>query len=321
MQAPAAAVARARNTWLVSTDESGTGGQKFYGFGSIWMNWERRGDFAAGFDAIRQRHRMPPNWEVKWNNLDGVTRLKVARDLVEWFFRRSWLMFHCVVFCEADVDRSFHDGSMDLARRKHFAKLLSNKMKRCAERHSDRDNFFRLWVDPIASAYAKAGEAAQIITTHTLKQIFKDSQVEVEDLQERDSKSTPSIQLCDLLLGAVMDAWQGQARKPEKLDLAKEIARHMGWTDLAADTFPKERKFNIWYFHDGKHDRAVKTRPVSLLGVVTIPVEIEVAVQPTPRGFSGRLTGRTANEEHCQEDTTNGSHWSSPPNRPRRSCA
>jgi hypothetical protein len=254
-----------RYTWLVSTDESGIGGQKYYGFGSIWMNWERRGDFHREFMEVRHRHRMSDAWEVKWSNLDGEVRRKVAMDLVDWFFRRPWLMFHCVVVRAADVDRSRHDGSFDLARRKHFAMLLTRKMKRCADLHRDRPNYFRLWVDPIASSYRKAGEATQIIATHTLKQIFKSERAVVESLQERDSKATPSIQLCDLLLGAVMDAWQGQAKKPEKLALAAEIARHLGWPDLAADTFPHERKFNIWFFHDCKGERATKTRPVKLI--------------------------------------------------------
>lgn len=262
---PAANAARARNTWLVSADESGTGGQQFYGFGSLWMNWERREEFAAKFGALRQRHLMPDHWEVKWSSLSGGMRLKVANDLVAWFFSCSWLMFHCVVFRAADVDRSFHDGDMDLARRKHFGKLLSNKMTRCAKLHPDQDNFFRVLVDPIASRYSKAGEAARTITTHSLRQTFKDAKVEVEDLREQDSKSTPSIQLCDLLLGAVMDAWQGQAHKPEKLGVAREIARHMGWVDLAADTHVSERKFNIWYFHDGTRKRDATTRPVRLL--------------------------------------------------------
>jgi hypothetical protein len=138
-------------------------------------------------------------------------------------------------------------------------------MKRCVQRHPERPNYFRLWVDPIASSYRKAGEATQIIATHTLKQMFKNERAIVESLQERDSKETPSIQLCDLFLGAVMDAWQGQARKPEKLALAAEVARHLGWPDLAADTFPDERKFNIWYFHDCKGERAVNTRAVKLI--------------------------------------------------------
>lgn len=254
-----------RYTWLVSADESGTGGQKYYGFGSIWMPWERRGDFYREFMEVRRRHGMSDEWEVKWSTLDGEVRRKVGLDLISWFFRKPWLMFHCVVIREADVDRRCHDGSIDLARRKHFAMLLTAKMKRCAKIHVDRPNFFRLWVDPIASAYRKAGEATQIIAGHTLKQAFKNERAVVEDLQERDSKVTPSIQLCDLLLGAVMSPWQGQARKPEKLAIAAEVAKHLGWPDLAADTFPHERKFNIWYFHDRKNDRAAKTRQVNLI--------------------------------------------------------
>lgn len=40
---------------------------------------------------------------------------------------------------------------------------------------------------------------------------------------------------------------------------------------------------------------------VSLVGVVPIPVEIEVAVKPTPREFSGLLNGETADEDHCRK--------------------
>src|ERR1051325_504368 len=51
--------------------------------------------------------------------------------------------------------------------------------------------------------------------------------------------------------------------------------------------------------------QAAPTRP-GVSGVVPLPVEIEVAVQPTPRGFSGLIPEGTAYEEHCQEDTASG---------------
>ena len=38
--------------WLVSCDESGFHGARFYGFGSLWMAWQRRGDFAADIQAL-----------------------------------------------------------------------------------------------------------------------------------------------------------------------------------------------------------------------------------------------------------------------------
>ena len=34
-------------SWHVACDESGVGGQKFYGFGSLWMKYQRRGDFVV----------------------------------------------------------------------------------------------------------------------------------------------------------------------------------------------------------------------------------------------------------------------------------
>lgn len=243
---------RPRSTWLVSSDESGVGGQAYYGFGSLWMPWERRGDFNGGVREIRVRHRMPQQYEIKWSNLDGHTRRAVALELVDWFFQRPWLMFHCVVVHKAAVDKTLHDGSFDLARRKHFVMLLTRKMARCAQAHPGRKNAFRIWVDPIASGYKKADEAAQIIAARELRQLFDEQHASVDSLQTHDSRETPSIQLCDLLLGAVMEAWQARATKVEKVAVAAHIAERLGWPDLRADTYPRERKFNVWYFYDGK---------------------------------------------------------------------
>lgn len=38
--------------WLISCDESGTDGARYYGFGSLWMSWDRRGDFLADLREI-----------------------------------------------------------------------------------------------------------------------------------------------------------------------------------------------------------------------------------------------------------------------------
>lgn len=32
--------------YLIYCDESGIDGQNYYGFGSLWMPWERRGDLS-----------------------------------------------------------------------------------------------------------------------------------------------------------------------------------------------------------------------------------------------------------------------------------
>lgn len=80
----------------------------------------------------------------------------------------------------------------------------------------------------------------------------------------KDSHDTLQIQLCDLLLGAVMDAWLGAAQRPAKLAVQHAIATRLGWPDLRADTFPDEKKFNVWYFSPKGTAREVEPRRVRM---------------------------------------------------------
>jgi hypothetical protein len=107
--------------WLISCDESGVHGARFYGFGTLWMAWQRRGDFQALMREIRERHRYRP--EIKWNDIsNGVVPFYSA--LIETFFTTPWLAFHCLAVEKASVKKELHEGDMDLARRKHFTALL-----------------------------------------------------------------------------------------------------------------------------------------------------------------------------------------------------
>lgn len=249
--------------WLISCDESGIDGQRYYGFGTLWMNWQRRGDFAKMIADLRDLHRCMA--ELKWNKVSARYE-ELYRNLVESFFTTPWLSFHCLVVEKAMVKKELHDGDIDLARRKHFTQLLINKIRRRLNLDLDREQTFRVWVDPIASRYDKADEVVEIISNNVLAKAFGRSCARpVDKVITKDSKSTASIQLCDLLLGAVLEAWQQKASSTAKLAIGRCIAEHLGWTDLRSDTHPGERKFNIWYFHDTERGpRDVATRPVVL---------------------------------------------------------
>lgn len=248
--------------WLISCDESGMDGAPFYGFGSLWMPWQRRGDFQAIITGLRRRHNYQS--EIKWTSV-RPRYISFYRDLVESFFRASWLAFHCIVIRKAVVRKELHNGSFDLARRKHFTMLLTNKIKRCLKAHPERQQTFRIWVDPIASSYQKADEAVEIISNNVLAKVFGKIRP-VDKVLTHDSKASSPIQLCDLLLGAVMAAWRQEASASVKVDFQRWIAHHLGWSDLRSDTHNTERKFNIWYFFDpAQGEREVQTRPVTLL--------------------------------------------------------
>jgi len=247
--------------WLISCDESGVGGQRFYGFGTLWMNWQRRGDFQALIREVKERHRY--GCEMKWNDVSGGV-LRFYADLIDTFFKTRWLLFHCLVVEKAAVIKELHDGDLDLARRKHFTTLLLNKIRRALKTFPERAQTFRVWVDPIASRYPKADEVVEIVTNHVLAKAFGKART-VDSVITKDSKETFSIQLCDVLLGAVVAAFEERVVSQGKLEVQRRIAGYLGWQDLRADTYPRERKFNVWYLWDGPgKPRKAKARDVVL---------------------------------------------------------
>ena len=229
--------------FVIFCDESGFHGSKLEGFGSLWMTYERRGDFAAKWKELHETY-FPPS-EVKWKKVNKAT-LPFFEALVDWYFDTIWLMFHCLVYCRQEVDMARHGGDKDLQRRKHFTMLLAKKIKRFAR----PGKVYRIRVDPIHSRYAKADEAAETILKNIMANAPGLQSSTIHSLRTVDSKNTPGIQLSDLLLGAVMAARHRDVTSEPKLSLIHRIAERLGWDALDADTYPSATKFNIWRFWD-----------------------------------------------------------------------
>ena len=248
--------------WHVACDESGIDGQKYYGFGSLWMKYQRRGDFTRLLRELRDKYGY--HYEIKWKKAHDRKYAQFYSSLVELFFKKPWLAFHCIVVRKGMVDKSFHEGDYDLAMRKHFTKLISTKIKAVKQAHPARECEFRIEVDPLPSRYKKADEAFhKIANSMLMKELGGEAQI--KSVVTKNSKESEHIQIADFLLGAVMSSFQGKVTSPAKLAVAKEIASYLGWGDLKGDTWSSERKFNIWYFFDPRYGkREITTRQVRL---------------------------------------------------------
>jgi hypothetical protein len=244
--------------YLIFTDESGIDKSPYYAFGSLWLPYERRGDFVALIRDLRTKHNF--THEIKWTNCKRESEAFYLA-LVEEFFKREWLMFHCLVVRKTYIDSSKHKDP-DEALQKHFAMLIKKKVEYFSKGYVDKAYHVR--VDPLPVRYKKADEAAKKILDSTFKKEL--GITPIKTLITRDSKQSPGIQLADALLGATLFDWQGQGSAPHKRNVARSIAAHLGWTDTKADTRPEASKFNIWSFHDptGGLPRTIETRSVQL---------------------------------------------------------
>jgi hypothetical protein len=260
-------------------DESGiSGDHDFYGFGVLIMGYQRRGKLSADVDQLRRANGGAAD-EIKWSK---TNRLNFAfySALVDYFFSQPFLFFHCMVVERAWVNtKLYHKGSFDLARRKHFTQLLSNKIARVKAVHQGRKIEVRVYVDKLPSPYSKASEVMQIIGSRMVDKLtplgdFAEGVDSINSLTECDSHDYLGIQLADLLLGAVVDSWNQRSTNPYKGKLKSRIASHLGWRDLRSDTIPAERKFNVWRLTDQirkGQKRPTKTRTVVLRKPLPIP--------------------------------------------------
>jgi hypothetical protein len=53
-----------KRSWVIACDESGIHGSTHYGFGSLWLKWQRRGNFIEQIRELRDLHEY--FYECKW---------------------------------------------------------------------------------------------------------------------------------------------------------------------------------------------------------------------------------------------------------------
>lgn len=224
------------------------------------MPYQRRGNFLELIRDVRAQHRYKN--EFKWKNV-GPASVPAYVELIDAFFRTNWLAFHCIVCPTSVVRRDLHDSKAEMYQ-KHFTLLLTDKIRKCVRAHRRREQTFRVWVDPLPNSYAKANEVVANVANAVLKPVFKTVRT-VDAVRVVDSRETPSVQLCDVLLGAIMSAWQGKIEAADKLLVQQAVAERLGWPSLRWDTSQSERKLNIWMFHDeDRGPRTATTREVQL---------------------------------------------------------
>jgi hypothetical protein len=243
--------------WLIACDQSGIAHSTHYGFGTLWMPYDRRGDFVGDFNVAREKAGVDVMADL--GAVANPSMCRLADALIDYFFDTRWLAFHCLVVERGLVDMSCHDDNVDLAQRKHFTMLLANKIQR-ALRKGGQDQMFRVWVAPIPSPYSKAAEVVEIVTQNVVSNV-RGRKIDVR-VTVRDPDSTPAILMCNLLVSLVMQPWVDANVSRRQRQMVDKLCRRLGWVDLKHDTPPSMRKFNIWKFHDPVREpsRTAKTR-------------------------------------------------------------
>ena len=247
--------------YLVYCDEASIDSQRYYGWGTVWIPLEARGRLTQVFNSLRDEHFMSGD-EVKWTKVKRKT-LPFFEALLDAFFSKSWILFHCLLIDTRIVRTELFEGGMREARIRHLSTFLRKKIQFLARSRTPK--IYHVRVDPLPSSYPKEDEKLWKISNAMLQQELGDPRIAT--LFTRDSKAVRGIQLADFLLGAVLSPWNGRVEEGSpKSKLSSRLYEYIGWEDHRADTRPSELKFNIWHFHDrAVGPRAVRARTVRLV--------------------------------------------------------
>ena len=126
--------------YLVYIDESSIHGKaKHYGWGSLWIPAERRGDIAKVIEVLKKKHRF--QGEVKWSKLDAGKET-FAKELIDIFLQRRWMMFHALLVHRPDIRLDLFSGNITEARLHHLSTLIRKKVEFFGGKHRDKTYHF-----------------------------------------------------------------------------------------------------------------------------------------------------------------------------------
>lgn len=215
---------------LIYGDETGTTGPQYQGYGSIWLPWERRGDFVKVIREQRSIHNYEGGIAAALGKTDGEA---FALGLIDEVFRRRWISFRCVITPSTDQEELTRLAFAALIRRRLESLPLSGKEVR-----------LRL---------SKAARVASRGSVTPLAQIERLVTPALTDDVERSiapARGLAALEVVELLTSLVVGDWEKKNTSLQRRKLSDRVAENLGWKDLAADTEPLEWKFNIWWLED-----------------------------------------------------------------------
>lgn len=209
-------------------------------FGSIWSG-HSNGALNKTLKSVLDLRISEMCWGTfQWKKSKDSEYTEKYKKFLDIFFSQD-INFSCLV---VDKDVLVKNGT-------HMGKTLSEAIpnlsvlhiSRCAMRYCPNDSEVTVLLDrgEHTSQILKVKEELRSYTRRNLP----DTKVKVKDVQEINSRKLSTMQMCDLLTGAVAKAFNGTRTSVANKYISDHIEQKLGRT-LSTPTAPYDKKFNIW---------------------------------------------------------------------------
>lgn len=207
--------------------------QTIMGLGAIWAPLNKRRYISNGIQNIKIRHNINPKFEIKWTKV-SPGKIRFYIDILNYFFENENFHFRGLIVPDKSIlaheefkqthDQWYYKMYFELLK----VILLPNK----------KYNIYLDIKDTIGKY--KVEKLHEVLCNN----MYDFSREIIHKIQQVRSNEVNLIQVCDLLIGALVYANRGKYNSNAKKRLVDLIKDKTGYT-LNRTTLLREDKFNI----------------------------------------------------------------------------
>ena len=178
--------------------------------------------------------------EFKWTKV-SPSRLDFFLDLVDYFFAEQKIRFRAVIIDKDQLDHGQYTQTHDDFYYKMYFLLLSRVLQ--------PTNNYNIYLDIKDTLSATKVEKLHDVLSRNMLDFDRSI---IKRIQNVRSHEINTLQLADLLIGAIQFINREDVTSVAKKAIVDRIKQHSGYT-LLKSTLPTEKKINIFYWR-GRQD-------------------------------------------------------------------
>jgi len=202
--------------------------------GAIKCSISQRARIAKEIKAIKARHNLPTNFEIKWTK---VSEAKVGfyLELINYFFSSPELSFRgLIVPDKSKLNHERFNHTHDGFYYKMYFQLLKVMLEDANE--------YNVYLDIKDTQGSQKVEKLQEVLANANYDFDREM---IKRIQQVHSHEVEQLQLADLIIGALGYVNRGLESSSAKLEIIKRI-QELSSLSLTKSTLPSAQKFNLF---------------------------------------------------------------------------
>lgn len=226
------------NYYSLYCDESGhleNDHQNIMSLSSIWCEDSAKKEIKQRLYDIKRKHNLPLDFEIKWTKVSPA-KVDFYLDVIDYFFDSDTMNFRTIIINKDNLNHSIFNQTHD----QWYYKMYFILIKALIDNH----NKYSIYLD---IKDTRGGPKIRSLRKYLANSVYDFDRSHITKVQQVRSNEIQTIQVCDLLMGAITAANRGDQSviSPAKKQIIEKIRARSGYS-LGKTTLLREQKLNIF---------------------------------------------------------------------------